>query len=63
MVKDGVALRKEVETGISDNSNIQISSGIDVGERIVTGSYRTLSRTLKDNDTVVIAEQQEGENE
>jgi HlyD family secretion protein len=63
VVTDGVALRKEVETGISDNSNIQISNGIDVGELIVTGSYRTLSRTLKDHDTVVIAEQQEGENE
>ena len=63
MVTDAVALRKEVETGISDNSNIQISSGIDVGEVIVTGSYRTLSRTLKDHDAVVIAEQQERENE
>ena len=49
-----VAVRKEVETGISDNANIQISKGLDVGQEIVIGSYRTLSRTLKNNDKVMI---------
>ena len=63
VISDGVAIRREVETGISDNSNIQISSGIDVGETIVTGSYRTLSRTLKHDDVVVIADQMEAGNE
>ena len=35
VIEDGVAVRKEVETGISDNANIQISQGLDIGEEIV----------------------------
>lgn len=54
VVENGIAVRKEVETGISDNANIQISKGLDVGQEIVIGSYRTLSRTLKNNDKVMI---------
>lgn len=57
IVKDGLAVRKEVETGISDNTNIQISKGLDVGQQIVIGSYRILSRTLKNNDKVMIAKE------
>ena len=60
VIENGVAVRKEVETGISDNANIQISKGLDVGQEIVIGSYRTLSRTLKNNDKVMIAK--EGDN-
>ena len=60
VIENGVAVRKEVETGISDNANIQISKGLDVGQEIVIGSYRTLSRTLKDNDKVMI--EKEGDN-
>jgi HlyD family secretion protein len=52
-----VAVRKEVETGISDNANIQISQGLDIGQEIVVGSYRMLSRTLKNNDKVMIAKE------
>lgn len=57
VIEDGVAVRKEVETGISDNANIQISQGLDIGQEIVIGSYRTLSRTLKNNDKVMIAKE------
>lgn len=52
VVKDGKAVRKEVETGISDNSHIQILSGIEAGEEVVTGSYRMLSQELSDGDEV-----------
>jgi HlyD family secretion protein len=57
VIEDGVAVRKEVETGISDNANIQISQGLDIGQEIVVGSYRMLSRTLKNNDKVMIAKE------
>ena len=57
VIEDGVAVRKEVETGISDNANIQISQGLDIGQEIVVGSYRTLSRTLKNNDKIMIAKE------
>lgn len=54
VVEDGKAVRKEVKTGISDNTHIQILSGIEAGQEIVTGSYRTLSNILKDGDNVIV---------
>jgi len=49
---NGVAKRVPVETGISDNSHIQLLSGIDAGTEIITGSYRILSRELSDGDAI-----------
>ncbi len=57
VVEDGKAIRKEVETGISDNTHVQILSGISAGEEIVIGSYRVLSRELNDGDAVKVTEQ------
>lgn len=54
LVEEGRAVRKEVETGISDNTHIQILSGVSAGEEVVIGSYRTLSRDLEDGDKVVV---------
>ena len=53
-VVNGVAERIHVETGISDNSHIQITAGVEAGDEIVIGSYRTLSRTLKNGDNVKV---------
>lgn len=52
---DGVANRVEVETGISDNAFMQIMSGLEAGDEIVTGSYRVLSRELNDGDNIVVS--------
>lgn len=54
VVEDGEAVRKEVETGISDNSHIQILSGISAGDEVVIGSYRTLTNLLNDGDNVTV---------
>lgn len=54
VVEDGKAIRKEVETGISDNSHIQILSGVSAGDEVVIGSYRTLSNVLEDGDKVTV---------
>lgn len=54
VVDDGKAKRKEVKTGISDNTHIQILSGVETGEQVVTGSYRMLSRDLSDGDKVEV---------
>ncbi|MDX1641856.1 MAG: efflux RND transporter periplasmic adaptor subunit, partial [Balneolaceae bacterium] len=51
--EDGTAIRKEVETGISDNAYMQIMSGLEAGEEVVTGSYRVLSRELEDGDKIL----------
>ncbi len=54
VVEDGKAVRKEVETGISDNTHIQILAGVNTGEEVVTGSYRMLSNELKNGDKVTV---------
>jgi len=46
VVKDGLALFRPVVTGILGETDIEIREGIQEGEDIVTGSYKTL-RTLK----------------
>jgi HlyD family secretion protein len=51
---NGVAKRVEVETGISDNTHIQILSGVREGDEIVTGNYRVLSRELEDGDKITV---------
>lgn len=62
-VVDGKAVRIPVETGISDNTHIQITSGIEAGDEIVIGSYRTLSRNLKDGDKVTVTNNTENKSE
>lgn len=56
---NGVARRVPVETGISDNTHIQILSGIDAGAEVITGSYRILSRDLSDGDGIRIENRQQ----
>ncbi|PIW69790.1 MAG: efflux RND transporter periplasmic adaptor subunit [Ignavibacteriales bacterium CG12_big_fil_rev_8_21_14_0_65_30_8] len=42
----------KVKTGISDDNYIQIISGLDENQEVVTGSYRAISRELKKGSTV-----------
>jgi len=53
VVKDGRAKFVKVNTGIADQQNIEIVSGINEDDLVVTGSYKIL-RTLKDGDKVKI---------
>lgn len=53
---NGVARQVEVETGISNNTYIQVMSGIEAGQEIITGSYRILSRELEDEDEIEVKE-------
>jgi HlyD family secretion protein len=57
---DVVKLRK-VETGIADNTFIEVKSGLKVGEEIVSGSYTAISRTLKDGGKVLVEKQKKDE--
>ncbi len=41
-----------VETGIQDTSHIEIKSGIQVGDEVVSGSFGVITRTLKDGTPV-----------
>ncbi len=52
-VGDKVRMQK-VETGIADNTFIEIKSGIKPGDEIISGSYTAISRKLKDGARVQI---------
>ncbi len=58
---DKVALRP-VETGIADNSHIEIKSGLKSGEEVVSGSYAAISRTLKDGAKIMVETRKKEEN-
>ncbi len=49
----GVAKVRQVETGISDFENIQITSGLKAGEQVVAGPFIVVSKRLKDGDKIV----------
>jgi len=50
----------EVKTGIADQQNIEIVTGINEDDMVVIGSYKIL-RTLKDGDKVKVTEKREKE--
>jgi HlyD family secretion protein len=52
LMEDGIAKMVEVETGISDDTHIVVTSGVSEGETVITGPYRAVSRTLKPDDKV-----------
>ncbi len=51
---DGKARQKQVTLGLSDETHIEILSGLDAGAKMITGPYRTL-RDLKDGDVVQVS--------
>lgn len=61
VVNNGVAKVVPVETGISDDTNIQIVSGLQEGDVVVSGSYKAISRELKDGSPVKVTESERSE--
>lgn len=54
-IKTGETVRmQKVETGIADNTFIEIRSGIKPGDEVVSGSYTAISRRLKEGAKVAI---------
>jgi HlyD family secretion protein len=54
-VKQGDVVRmRPVETGLADNNSLEVKSGVKPGEEIVSGSYRAISRLLKDGARVML---------
>tara|TARA_B110000503_G_scaffold124163_1_gene190452 strand:+ start:634 stop:1911 length:1278 start_codon:yes stop_codon:yes gene_type:complete len=52
---DGKATWTPVTSGIQDNRNIVISSGLDTGAVVITGPYEQVSRSLEDQDAAEIS--------
>lgn len=48
-IKTGDKVKMQtVETGIADNTHIEVKKGVKAGDEIVSGSYAAISRKLKD---------------
>lgn len=60
VMADGKAEMVEVETGISDDTHVVISSGLTAGQKIITGPYRAVSRTLRPGDAVEVRSGSDG---
>jgi HlyD family secretion protein len=52
--EDGRVIARQVETGIQSDDMIEILSGIEENEEVVTGSYRAISSDLGNGEKVVI---------
>jgi HlyD family secretion protein len=57
VIKDAKVQFVQIETGVADQKNIEITSGLTKGDSVVSGPYRVL-RTIKDGDMVKIQKQQ-----
>jgi len=63
VMEDGKAIRKDVKTGISSDSDQEILEGLEEGETVITGPFRVL-RHLQDGEEVEEKEEdEEGDND
>lgn len=52
IIQEGKAKTKNVITGISDDNYIEIMKGLEGSEEVVSGSYKAISRELKEGSIV-----------
>jgi HlyD family secretion protein len=59
VIDNGVAMRRNVETGLSSDSHMEIVSGLAAGDRVVSGPFRML-RNLREGDRVKVEDKAAG---
>jgi len=57
--KDGKAQMQEVKTGVQDNTNIEITKGMEEGQEVITGPYRAISKRLKNDDVIKVVDKKD----
>ncbi|GAA4314112.1 efflux RND transporter periplasmic adaptor subunit [Pontixanthobacter gangjinensis] len=63
-VKDGgKAKLRVVETGIQDDSHIEIKKGLKDGDVVITGPYSTVTKSLDPGDEIEVKKEEEEEKE
>jgi HlyD family secretion protein len=60
VVVEGMAEMRPVKTGIMGELDVEIIEGLEDGDMVVTGSYRVLSKTLRDGQKVKVEEKKKG---
>ena len=54
-VKNGdKAMVKRIKTGIQDDTNIIVTTGLEIGDEVITGPYNTVTKLLKEGDLVEV---------
>jgi HlyD family secretion protein len=56
---DGIAKQREIKTGIQDNDYIEIKSGVNKGEEIISGPYSAVSKTLREGTKVKLVKKED----
>jgi HlyD family secretion protein len=57
--KEGKIKKVNVKTDIQDINNIEITSGLKVGDEVITGPYDMVSKILKEGDKVKVVDKKE----
>ncbi len=52
--ENGIAKKRYVTTGISDDSYIEIVEGINEGDEVIKGSFKAISKDLEDNSKIKV---------
>ena len=60
--QDGIAVQTIVVTGIQDDKNIHIITGLNYSTEVVVGPYSTISRVLEDGKFLFKQEVEDGKN-
>jgi HlyD family secretion protein len=58
---DGSVIARQVKTGIQSDEMIEIVSGVDADEEVVTGSYRAISTDLQNGAQVSVNNDEDGD--
>jgi HlyD family secretion protein len=61
VVKEGKAELRQVKTGLSSETSIEIVDGVADGEQVISGPYRTIAKELADGDPVTEKKSKVGE--
>lgn len=56
IIKDGKAEMTVVTTGIQDNNYIQILTGLQAKQQVISGPYNTVAKELKNDDKVKVVD-------
>lgn len=54
IIDNGQAKKKEVKTGISNDTYIEITEGLEEGEEVVKGSFKAITKDLEDGTKVKV---------
>ncbi len=61
LYNEGVAKMTEVKRGISDDSYIEITEGVNENDVVISGSYKAISRELEDGTKVKLDQKKKSE--